>query len=48
MLGRLVAGCRADMVAFEPKRVEVLATWVAGSEGGVQEGTFTKSDRALR
>jgi N-acetylglucosamine-6-phosphate deacetylase len=30
MLGQLAPGCRADIVAFEPKRVDVLATWVAG------------------
>jgi len=30
VLGRLAPGCRADIVAFEPKRVDVLATWVAG------------------
>jgi N-acetylglucosamine-6-phosphate deacetylase len=41
MLGRLAPGCRADIVAFEPKRVDVLRTWAAGGEGGVQEGTFT-------
>jgi N-acetylglucosamine-6-phosphate deacetylase len=29
-LGRLSPGCRADMVALDPGRVEVLATWVAG------------------
>jgi N-acetylglucosamine-6-phosphate deacetylase len=34
-LGRLAPGCRADLVAFAPETVEVLATWVAGdrSEG---------------
>ena len=34
MLGRLAAGYRADIVAFEPKRLAVLATWVAGCENG--------------
>jgi N-acetylglucosamine-6-phosphate deacetylase len=29
-LGRLVAGYRADMIALDPERVEVLSTWVAG------------------
>jgi N-acetylglucosamine-6-phosphate deacetylase len=33
-LGRLAAGCRADMVALDPARVEVLATWVAGEKDG--------------
>jgi N-acetylglucosamine-6-phosphate deacetylase len=32
ILGRLAAGYRADIVAFDPKRVDVLATWVAGRE----------------
>jgi N-acetylglucosamine-6-phosphate deacetylase len=31
-LGRLARGYRADMVAFEPSKVAVIATWVAGSE----------------
>jgi N-acetylglucosamine-6-phosphate deacetylase len=30
-LGRLAPGYRADMVAFEPTRLDVLATWVAGA-----------------
>ena len=29
-LGRLVPGCRADMVAVTPDEIEVLQTWVAG------------------
>lgn len=29
-LGRLVPGYRADMVALDPQRIEVLGTWVAG------------------
>jgi N-acetylglucosamine-6-phosphate deacetylase len=29
-LGRLAPGCRADMVAFEPGNIDVIATWVAG------------------
>jgi N-acetylglucosamine-6-phosphate deacetylase len=33
MLGRLAPGCRADIVAFEPKRMDVLTTWVAGRAG---------------
>jgi N-acetylglucosamine-6-phosphate deacetylase len=32
-LGRLVPGCRADMVALDPAGVEVLETWVAGRPG---------------
>ncbi len=31
-LGRLASGMRADLVAFSPKNVEVLATWVAGEK----------------
>jgi N-acetylglucosamine-6-phosphate deacetylase len=31
MLGRLAAGYRADLVAFEPNEMTILATWVAGS-----------------
>jgi N-acetylglucosamine-6-phosphate deacetylase len=31
MLGRLARGYRADIVAFEPNEMTVLATWVAGS-----------------
>ena len=30
VLGRLAPGYRADMVALEPDRVEVLRTWIAG------------------
>jgi N-acetylglucosamine-6-phosphate deacetylase len=43
-LGRIVPGYRADLVAFDPKDVGVLATWVAGSGGTValrdQTATF--------
>ena len=31
-LGRLSTGCRADMVALEPLRIRVLATWLAGNK----------------
>jgi len=31
MLGRLAAGYRADLVAFEPNEMTILATWVTGS-----------------
>jgi N-acetylglucosamine-6-phosphate deacetylase len=31
-LGRLVAGCRADMVAIDPQDITVLQTWIAGRE----------------
>jgi len=31
MLGKLVPGSRADLVAFDPNDMTVLATWVAGS-----------------
>jgi N-acetylglucosamine-6-phosphate deacetylase len=33
MLGRLAAGYRADLVAFDPSDMTVLATWIAGREG---------------
>ena len=33
MLGRLAAGYRADLVAFDPTNMTVLATWTAGREG---------------
>jgi N-acetylglucosamine-6-phosphate deacetylase len=36
-LGRLAPGYRADMVAFEPGGIKVLATWVAGAERGNSE-----------
>jgi N-acetylglucosamine-6-phosphate deacetylase len=32
-LGKLAPGYRADLVAFDPTDVTVLATWVAGSDG---------------
>jgi len=31
MLGKLLPGYRADLVAFDPNNMTVLATWVAGS-----------------
>ena len=31
MLGKLAPGYRADLVAFDPSDITVLATWVAGS-----------------
>jgi N-acetylglucosamine-6-phosphate deacetylase len=31
-LGRLAPGFRADMVAFEPRDIEVLRTWIAGAD----------------
>jgi N-acetylglucosamine-6-phosphate deacetylase len=31
-LGRLAAGYRADLVALDPQRVEVLNTWIAGRD----------------
>jgi N-acetylglucosamine-6-phosphate deacetylase len=31
-LGRIAPGCRADLVALDPARVHVLATWVAGKK----------------
>jgi len=30
VLGKLAPGCRADLVAFDPDDITVLATWVAG------------------
>jgi N-acetylglucosamine-6-phosphate deacetylase len=37
-LGRLAPGYRADMVAFEPDGLRVLATWVAGAPSGTEKG----------
>jgi N-acetylglucosamine-6-phosphate deacetylase len=34
MLGRLAAGYRADLVAFDPGDMTVLATWIAGRDDG--------------
>jgi N-acetylglucosamine-6-phosphate deacetylase len=31
-LGRLAPGYRADMIALDPQRIEVLNTWIAGKE----------------
>jgi N-acetylglucosamine-6-phosphate deacetylase len=31
MVGRLASGYRADLVAFDPSDMTVLATWVAGT-----------------
>jgi N-acetylglucosamine-6-phosphate deacetylase len=31
-IGRLAPGCRADMVAIDPKDMRILRTWVAGSD----------------
>jgi len=31
-IGRLAPGCRADMVAIDPKDIKVLRTWIGGSE----------------
>jgi N-acetylglucosamine-6-phosphate deacetylase len=30
--GRLAAGYRADMIALDPDKIEVVRTWIAGSE----------------
>jgi len=32
-LGQLAPGYRADLVAFDPSKIEVLTTWVAGADG---------------
>jgi N-acetylglucosamine-6-phosphate deacetylase len=32
MLGKLAPGYRADLVAFDPNDITVLATWVAGRD----------------
>src|SRR5262249_3681027 len=32
MLGRLAPGYRADLVAFDPNEIKILATWVAGRD----------------
>jgi hypothetical protein len=34
----LAEGCRADIVAFEPRRLDVLTTWVAGNDGSPEAG----------
>jgi N-acetylglucosamine-6-phosphate deacetylase len=34
-LGRLAPGCRADIVAVDPKEVKVVQTWIAGREADV-------------
>ena len=31
VLGKLAPGYRADMVAFDPSKIEVMTTWVAGA-----------------
>jgi N-acetylglucosamine-6-phosphate deacetylase len=33
-LGRLAPGCRADMVAIDPKDIKVVRTWTAGRDEG--------------
>jgi N-acetylglucosamine-6-phosphate deacetylase len=35
-LGRLAPGCRADMVAVNPREVKVVQTWIAGREAEVE------------
>jgi N-acetylglucosamine-6-phosphate deacetylase len=41
-LGKLAAGYRADLVAFDPKDLRVLATWVAGnSDQEARNDVFT-------
>jgi N-acetylglucosamine-6-phosphate deacetylase len=40
-LGRLAPGYRADMVAFEPGNINVLATWVAGAPAPDQNAAIT-------
>jgi N-acetylglucosamine-6-phosphate deacetylase len=40
-LGKLAPGYRADMVAFDPETITVLATWVAGFD----QDTIPKADR---
>ena len=41
MLGRLAPGYRADIVAFEPDTLKVLATWVAGVGASTTEDDRT-------
>jgi len=33
-LGRIARGYRADLVAFQPENIDIVATWVAGSSHG--------------
>jgi N-acetylglucosamine-6-phosphate deacetylase len=41
-LGKLAVGYRADLVAFDPNDVRVLATWVAGnSDQEARNDVFT-------
>ncbi|HEX5957109.1 MAG TPA: amidohydrolase family protein, partial [Hyphomicrobiaceae bacterium] len=35
-LGRIAPGYRADLVAFDPRDIAVLGTWVAGAPEGCQ------------
>ena len=42
VLGKLAPGCRADLVAFDPDDITVLATWVAGS-GDFRQREFRQS-----
>jgi N-acetylglucosamine-6-phosphate deacetylase len=37
-LGHLAPGYRADMVALDPDRIRVLATWVAGADSTAAGG----------
>ena len=34
VLGKLAPGYRADLVAFDPNKIEVITTWVAGAQPG--------------
>jgi N-acetylglucosamine-6-phosphate deacetylase len=42
-LGRLAPGCRADMVAIDPKEVKVVETWIAGRGPGIGLGRSSPS-----
>jgi N-acetylglucosamine-6-phosphate deacetylase len=40
MLGRLSPGYRADIVAFDPRDISILATWVAGRKSSDALSSF--------
>jgi len=42
-LGRLAPGYQADMVAFEPGRIRIVGTWLAGTWQGSLESTTISS-----
>jgi N-acetylglucosamine-6-phosphate deacetylase len=47
-LGHLAPGCRADMVALDPKNIRVLETWVAGRADSSSRLANTATDTRAR